>query len=146
MTYTAPKSQYHNFLVEQLVLIGVSHRRGGAAALEAWRAHFETMLTQDIRAKEIPFDANPPAEVLPAEVLPAEVMVNAPRFLNSEALLASTAVLSQMVTSHTPRLCDPQFNTRQMYEPHAAQSHAAQSHAAQSHAAQSWHQLGFVEC
>ncbi|MEM7734900.1 MAG: saccharopine dehydrogenase NADP-binding domain-containing protein [Deinococcota bacterium] len=122
MTYTSPKSQYDNYLVEQLVLIGVSHRRGGAAALEAWRAHFEAMLTQDMPAKVAPTEVNQPVEV----------GVGVPTFPNNEALLASTAVLSQMVTSHTPRLCTPQLNTHQ---PHDLQF-----------VIQPWHALGFVEC
>ncbi len=120
MTYTPSKSQYHDSLVEQLVLIGVSHRRGGAAALEAWRAHFEAMLTQDVPVEVVSAEAKQPAGV-GVGVIP-----------NNEALLASTAVLSQMITSHTPRLCTPQLNTHQ---PHDLQF-----------VTQLWHALGFVEC
>lgn len=40
MTHSARTASYNEFLVERLALIGVSHRRGGAAALETWQSHF----------------------------------------------------------------------------------------------------------
>lgn len=41
MTYKNPQRS-NIYQVERLALIGVSHRRGGAAALEAWQNRFET--------------------------------------------------------------------------------------------------------
>lgn len=40
--------------MERLVLIGVSHRRGGAAALEAWQGHLKTLTLQELQQKGFP--------------------------------------------------------------------------------------------
>ena len=41
MTLLPLWADYHGILVERLALIGVSHRRGGAAALESWQQAFD---------------------------------------------------------------------------------------------------------
>jgi len=112
---------YYELLVDNLVLIGVSHRRGGATALETWRSCFADVLTHD------------PLEVVassPADLVVSEAKVSVNR-ANSRANSANVGV---------------KVDLKKVDLKKADLKKADLKRAPAQPPARDWRSLGFVEC
>lgn len=112
---------YHEPLVDNLVLIGVSHRRGGATALETWRSCFADMLTHDPLTHD-PLEATARQPV--ANVAVGESVI-------SESVVSVNGANSANAGVTVDRKRHPVTASRS---------------ARESRFARDWRSLGFVEC
>lgn len=115
---------YHELLVDNLVLIGVSHRRGGATALETWRSCFADVLTHDPLEVVASSSADSSsADSSPADLVisEAKVSVNRANRANSRANSANVGITVDLKKADLKRT-------------------PAQP------SARDWRSLGFVEC
>jgi glutamyl-tRNA reductase len=111
---------YHEPLVDNLVLIGVSHRRGGATALETWRSCFADILTHD------PLTHDPPEATARQPV--ADVAV-------SGSVVGESVVGESVVGVHGANSAHAGVKVDRKRHPLNA-----------SRSARDWRSLGFVEC